>query len=386
MSPLERGSHGGDPDLAWDVALTPRLRDHVLRALVAAPGPETQQRIIAGLLPRPEPVTADAVLEAIVRQRPAAREATAAQRAACAQALSASGAVVRVPGGRGYPSRLAQAWPELGAPAWLVVRAPGGALPERPTVGVVGTRRATLAGTRLARELGRGLARAGACVVSGLARGIDQAAQRGALEVEGATVGVAGCGLDVDYPRGDEALRAAVARAGGLVTELAPGTPPRPHQFLARNRIIAGLCDAVVVVEGRDRSGALHTARLAAAQGREVWAVPGHPLASAAQAPLALIRDGAQVLTAVEDLLAAVVPAPAGQRDAGMAPADDAPDPAAPSAPAQRVRERLDPVQPASLGALAEATALGLPAVAAAVGELVALGHARQTPQGVLAS
>jgi len=387
---VSRAAPGGDGPSAAERALA-------LRALVAAPGAEAQRAVIAGLLSRPEPVTVAAVLAALAR-----REAIAAvapeQVEACAAALAASGTALHLPGRAGYPSRLAQAWPELGAPAWLLVQAPGGRLPEQPTVGVIGTRRPTLPGRRLAAELGRRLAEAGVCVVSGLARGIDQAAHRGALEAEGATVGVAGCGLDVDYPQGERALRAAIAHAGGLVSELPPGTPPRPHRFLARNRIIAGLCDAVVVVEGPARSGALHTARLAAAQGREVWAAPGNLHAATAQAPLALIRDGAHVLTALDDLIAAVVTPGGAAASDGAAPGGTRPA-AHPAATARRrtaeaglgpeereILALLDPAEPASLGALAEAAGLAVPAVTAAVGALVTGGLARQTAQGVTAA
>ncbi len=315
--------------------------------------------------------------------------------------LAATGAMIRVVGEPGYPGRLAWAWPELGAPLWLALRAGGGLLPDGPAVAVVGTRHPTLEGLRTATELARWLARRGVVVVSGMARGIDQAAHRGALEVGGPSVGVLGAGFDVDYPRGDAALREDVRASGGLVTELAPDAPPQPRNFLARNRIISGLADAVVVVEGGRRSGALATARLAAAQGRDVWAVPGPLSAPTSQAPLALIRDGAQVLTRFDDLADCLqgagrsgIPAEgrSGLEDAGDRAGTAADPPTAPHQPA--VPASMSPAAaavltllgavPAAPGDLAAASGLPLPAVLAATSELVARGLAAATARGLV--
>ena len=139
---------------------------------------------------------------------------------------------------------------------------------------VVGARACSAYGSAVARALGRELARPGVVVVSGLARGIDAAAHRGALEA-GATVAVLGCGIDRDYPRAHAALGAQIAQAGLIVSEYPPGVEPAPWRFPARNRIVAGLALATVVVEARERSGALITADLALDEGREVLAVPG---------------------------------------------------------------------------------------------------------------
>ena len=166
--------------------------------------------------------------------------------------LAAADARVLVLGQPGYPERLAQLWPELGAPLWLFARAASpGVLGPGPAVAVVGSRHPSFDGLDMAAELGGLLARHGVLVVSGLARGIDEAAHEGALGAGGPTVAVLGTGFGVDYPRGREPLRRRIAASGALVTELAPGAPPRAHQFLERNRLIAGLADAVVVVEGR---------------------------------------------------------------------------------------------------------------------------------------
>ena len=155
---------------------------------------------------------------------------------------------------------------------------------DAPCVAVVGARACSAYGSAVAPELGRGLARAGVVVVSGLARGVDAAAHRGALET-GTTVAVLGCGIDRDYPRAHRTLAASIAERGLIVSEYPPGVEPAPWRFPARNRIVAGLCDATVVVEARERSGALITADLALDEGREVLAVPGEitslPLARA---------------------------------------------------------------------------------------------------------
>ena len=132
---------------------------------------------------------------------------------------------------------------------------------RRPAVAIVGTRGPTLDGVRTAHDLAAALAGAGVDVVSGLARGIDQAAHRGALDAGGRTYAVLGTGLGVDYPAGSATLRDRIVRSGALFTELPPATGPRPWQFLARNRIISGPADATVVVEGRARRGGLPTPR-----------------------------------------------------------------------------------------------------------------------------
>jgi DNA processing protein len=153
------------------------------------------------------------------------------------------------------------------------------------------------------RELGSGLARRGVTVVSGLALGVDSAAHRGALAVDGRTVGVLGSGVDIVYPPEHSGLARDVVRRGALMSELPTGTTPRPTYFPQRNRLISGLSRAVVVVEASRRSGSLITARLAIEQGREVMAVPGNVLNGRNRGAHALLKDGAKVVEDVNDIL-----------------------------------------------------------------------------------
>ena len=182
----------------------------------------------------------------------------------------------------------------------------------RPAVAVVGARQCSGYGASVARMLGRELAAAGLVVVSGLARGVDAEAHRGALEGGGPTVGVLGCGIDRDYPAAHAQLARRIAATGLVVSEYAPGVAPAPWRFPARNRIIAGLCAATVVVEARERSGALITADLALEGGREVLAVPGEIGSSLSAGTNALLKLGAAPLTRVDDVLEAfgLTPAP----------------------------------------------------------------------------
>lgn len=173
----------------------------------------------------------------------------------------------------------------------------------QPAVAVVGSRNASPIGLETARRLARGLASAGLVVVSGLARGIDGAAHRGALQAAGPTAAILGCGLDIVYPRGHQALAMEVRATGCLVSELPPGTPPLPRHFPLRNRIISGLSRAVVVVEASDHSGSLITARMALEQGRDVLAVPGNVVSGCHRGCHALIKDGARLVETVEDIL-----------------------------------------------------------------------------------
>lgn len=369
-----------------------------VRVALRGPDPRHSQPVLGGLLATAEPIRVEEVLAQMEqRHRRCGRLAEPAEVAEQARALSAHGACVLLPGYRGYPPQLQDAWPDLGAPAWLFAR--GAGLPTAPAVAVVGTRRPTLEGLDVARELGAVLARNGITVVSGLARGIDQAAHRGALDCGGATVGVLGTGFGVDYPRGDQALREDVAAAGGLCTELLPGAGPRPVHFLWRNRIISGLADAVVVVEGRARSGSLQTARLAASQGRDVWAVPGPLRAPTSRGPLDLVRDGAQLVTRFDDVVEAVLgrspqasATPVGDDLADQQPAEAAvaghPTEAAVTEPpaddaAERVLALVGTV-PATPGRLAAASGLAVSEVLAAVSRLAAAGRVALTPNGVV--
>jgi len=170
----------------------------------------------------------------------------------------------------------------------------------------VGARSCSSYGAQVARKLGREIAGAGAVVVSGLARGVDAEAHRGALDVGGCTVAVLGCGIDRDYPRAHADLARRIEAAGAVVAEYPPGVEPAPWRFPARNRIVAGLCAATVVVEARERSGALITADFALELGRDVYAVPGEITSRLSAGTNELIRQGAAPVVAVEDVLAAV--------------------------------------------------------------------------------
>jgi DNA processing protein len=178
------------------------------------------------------------------------------------------------------------------------------AILARPCVAIVGTRRATAYAERVTRELARTLARAGACVVSGLARGVDASAHQGALDASGATVAVLGTGLDVVYPRGHVALQRTIAERGLLLSELAPSDAAHGGSFPRRNRIIAGLAAVTIVVEAGPRSGALITAACALELGRTVAAVPGPIDVPQSQGSNELLRDGAAPITSMADALA----------------------------------------------------------------------------------
>lgn len=174
----------------------------------------------------------------------------------------------------------------------------------RPAVAVVGARACSGYGASVARMLGRELAAAGLVVVSGLARGVDAEAHRGALDAGGTTVAVLGCGIDRDYPAAHAELARRIAESGLVVSEYAPGVNPAPWRFPARNRVIAGLCAATVVVEARERSGALITADLALEEGRDVFAVPGEIGSALSTGTNALLKLGAAPLTSANDVLA----------------------------------------------------------------------------------
>lgn len=183
---------------------------------------------------------------------------------------------------------------------------------DRPSVAMVGARNASAAACRFARGLAHDLGREGVVVVSGLARGIDAAAHEGALA--SGTIGVIAGGLDIFYPPENEPLQRAVAEKGLVLAEMPPGTEPRARHFPYRNRIIAGLAPATLVVEAAPRSGSLITARLAAEMGREVLAVPGSPLDPRAQGCNGLIRDGATLVQNAAEVMEAIRPGLGGVR------------------------------------------------------------------------
>jgi DNA processing protein len=188
-------------------------------------------------------------------------------------------------------------------PARLFVRGGDVAALELPMVAVVGARACSPYGAQVARRLGRELAAAGLVVVSGLARGIDGEAHRGALDGGGLTIAVLGCGVDRDYPASHASLAGRIRERGLVVSEYEPGVEPAPWRFPARNRIIAGLSAATVVVEARERSGALITADFALEEGRDVLAVPGEITSSLSAGSNALLKLGAAPCTSSDDVL-----------------------------------------------------------------------------------
>ena len=234
---------------------------------------------------------------------------------------------------------------------------------RRPTVAVVGARSCSPYGAQVARMLGRELAAAGLVVVSGLARGIDGEAHRGALEAGGTTIAVLGCGIDRDYPAAHRELAARIRASGLTLSEYAPGVEPAPWRFPARNRIIAGLSAATVVVEARDRSGALITADLALEEGREVFAVPGEITSALSSGTNDLLKLGASPLTASSDVLDVF----------GLARAEREPVELGPGAETVLARLRDGPASPDEL---ARATGLDAGALGSALTELELAGCA----------
>ena len=190
-------------------------------------------------------------------------------------------------------------------PAQLHLRGDVEAL-SRPAVAIVGARSCSAYGAQVARSLAGELAAAGLVVVSGLARGIDAEAHRGTLAAGGRTIAVLGCGIDRDYPRSHAELARRIRATGAVVSEYPPGVEPAPWRFPARNRVIAGLCAATVVVEARERSGALITADFALDLGRDVFAVPGEITSALSGGTNDLLRQGAAPLLAAADVLAAL--------------------------------------------------------------------------------
>jgi DNA processing protein len=306
--------------------------------------------------------------------------------------LDAIGARLLLPSDQGWP--LAETPPDPPC-AWLFVVGP---VPHGPgaSVAVVGGRRASPLRRAAAHALGAGLAAAGWCVVSGGAVGVDGAAHTGALDADGRTVVVLGCGLDIAYPRANAALLARVRAAGGtLVSEHPPGAPPRPPNFLPRNRLIAALAAAVVVVGAAEDSGSLSTARAAGSRGSgRVMAVPGAPWDSGTVGCNALIRDGATLVRGLHDVLEELGPAEgSGALYPGPHPleADDPPGRARRSrfsisgAATRALLAALVDGQPMGPARLAAVTGLSSATLAAALLELELAGVVRRTPAGVQA-
>ena len=279
--------------------MTPDPRvDAIALALAAADQPaRAASRLKSELREWPECPLA-AALELLARHGPGAQAHWQAEAARTLATADAAGYDVLWPAHPDYP-------PLLGAivdpPLLLWTHGDRAAL-HRPIVALVGSRQATLGGREVAATLAGDLAAAGVVVASGFARGIDAAAHRAAA-ASGTTLAVLGCGLDVDYPREHDRLRHEILERGLIVSEFAPGTPPRPHHFPLRNRALSGLASAVVVVQAAARSGSLITARLALEQGRDVMAVPGDVRTGAHAGTHALLRDGARLVERAADVL-----------------------------------------------------------------------------------
>jgi DNA processing protein len=273
--------------------------------------------------------------------RQQARAAMARGRAAGLRAVALSAP--------SYPAMLSAI---IDPPLVLWVRGDPAAL-DAPSVAIVGSRGGSDYALAIAGRLAADLARRGIVVVSGLARGVDSAAHRGALDEGGVSIGVLGCGADVMYPAEHRGLAARMTERGAVVSELVPGTAPQQFFFPMRNRIISGLSRAVVVIEAGDKSGSLITARLALDQGREVMAVPGNVLNGRNRGGHALLRDGAKIVETADDILEELGVGGAGRgvrADARGAPA--AADP---------VLACLIPGEPWDLDAIAAASGVAVP-------------------------
>ncbi|MCB2227144.1 MAG: DNA-processing protein DprA [Desulfarculaceae bacterium] len=241
-------------------------------------------------------------------------------------------------------------------------------------VAVVGSRKMSPYGQRLAVDLGRDRALDGKSLVSGLARGVDGAAHRAALEAGAHTVGVLGCGLDVTYPREHRELIKRMAQEGAVVSEFPLGTQPAPAHFPVRNRVISGLARIVVVVEAGLKSGSLITARHALEQGREVWAVPGPVGAPLSAGCNQLIKDGAHILTSSRDLLEP------GALPPGPGPADPRPQDLGEPTPAEAELLKHLSVEPRHIDLIARASGLDHGALNTLLLNLVLCDRVRELP------
>jgi DNA processing protein len=244
----------------------------------------------------------------------------------------ATGARLLVHGEEDYPRALLDI-PD--APPVLWVKGDVSLL-STPAIGMVGARNASSLGMRMARRLGQGLSEAGFTVVSGLARGIDTAAHEAALDGEGRTLAVMAGGIDVIYPAENDGLARAIDERGCRISEHPPGLEPQARHFPLRNRIVAGLSRAVIVVEAAAKSGSLITARAALDYGREVMAVPGHPFDARASGCNMLIRDGAVLVRSAQDVQEALG-APVARQPEPVLTAAPLPGPEAPQRPLKDV-------------------------------------------------
>ena len=285
----------------------------------------------------------------------------------------------------GYPALLAH----VDAPPPAVYIKGDAGLLQRPAVAVVGSRQASAAGITLARRFGSDLGRRGLVIVSGLARGIDAAVHEASLST--GTIAVLAGGIDYIYPPENARLQAAIAETGCLVTEMPPGFEPRAKDFPRRNRLVSGMAHGVVVIEAARRSGTLSTARMAGEQGREVFAVPGHPLDPRAEGTNHLLKSGATLVTSADDVLEALAPALAGSSlmmephaaFEDVPPAPLRPPPLIGTSDRDRVVVAMGP-QPIPIDDLARATDLGARELRVILMELDLAGRIERHGQGLV--
>lgn len=252
-----------------------------------------------------------------------------------------------------------------------------------PAVAIVGSRAASPYGLSVAEQLAGDLAACGLVIVSGLARGVDSAAHRGALAAGGVTVAVLGSGVDVMYPPEHASLATAIDKDGAVISELVPGTGPQPWLFPLRNRIISGLSRAVVVIEAGEKSGSLITARCALDQGRDVLAVPGNVLSGRNRGAHGLLRDGATIVESADDILEELGMAhrTAGVRSPG-ADASRGPTPTAHCGGTDPVLDCLVPGEACDLDAIAERSGLPSPRLLPRLFDLELQGLVRRVGGG----
>lgn len=335
-------------------------------------------------LRKSHPTGVDALAALIHMRRKDVRVATEADVERTIEAAARAGADILLRGDPEYPERLAET---SRPPIMLHVKGDATRLKDRTTA-IVGARNASAAAKRFVEELAQDLSTAGVGIVSGLARGIDGAAHRGSLE--GYPVGVVAGGIDVVYPPEHADLQARIAEAGVLIAESPIGAQPTERHFPRRNRIVAGLAEAVVVVEAAERSGSLITARFALEENRELMATPGFPTDPRSAGANRLIRDGALLIRNADDVLAGLprrdaIRPPRSPRPAAIQPPAEAastpPDPAveADAAPMARIRAALS-AAPVTVDELSRECQLSPAAAAAILLELELSGELERLP------
>ena len=312
-----------------------------------------------------------AILDQVIAECPPQKRPAAdalRSRALAALARGAARGVALVPwSDAAYPAALAAI---TDPPPVLWARGNLAAL-SRPAVAIVGSRAGTPYGLSVAERLAGDLAARGLVVVSGLARGVDSAAHRGALAANGSTLAVLGSGADVVYPAEHRDLARRIEADGVVLSELVPGTPPRKPFFPLRNRVISGISRAVLIVEAGEKSGSLITARCALEQGREVLAVPGNVLSGRNRGGHALLRDGAKIVESADDILEELSVRVPGR-----------PAPASLTGPEDLVLRNLPAGEACDLDAIADRTGLPSPRLLPRLFELEIQGLVRRVGGG----